>query len=358
MATITVLIVEQDERYVDKLAMKFLEEMKDDISLEIITDMEYLKEYAATPRKVDVLLINENCITEDISKQNIRLKIILRETEQTPSEQGRDQQNIFSICKYSNLQEIYYRVQGKIRNTFTAYGNAVRKKDSSLLMVYSPIGGSGRTSVAMGICSALSEAGKKVLYVNVETIQNFQSFLNDKKVMENGFERHLSMHENGLLSYLHGGIGNEGFDYLRPTRYSTLSYGIKPDDYLYFFDRLLEAGFYEYVVVDTQAALDAFTCALMEKSDKVLLVAEQDALSVYKMERLLENIDYTDTDKFLFLCNKYRSEEDNHLLSAAILGKCTITEYIDYDEMLEQIGNLYNIRRNQMLHSTAYLLIG
>lgn len=352
MAVLSMLLVDADERYVERMAMKFLEGMEDEIQLEIITDMNYLKEYAATPRKIDVLIINEGCITEDIAKQNIKLTIVLKEEETFEEQKG-----AYGIYRYSNLQEIYYKVQGKMNHTFAESDNVDRKQDTNLILVYSPIGGSGKTTVAMGVSLALSQMGKKVLYVNAETIQNFQSFLNDKQYISNGFERHLAIHEDGLLSYLNGAVGTEEFDYIRPTRHSTLSYGIKQEDYLYFFDKLIPARFYDCVVVDVASTLDTFTCAMMEKSNRVMIVLNQSALATYKAERLLENIDYSDHNKFIFICNKYKNIEDNHLLTSDLLGKCTITEYVDYDQMLEQVGSISNINRMHLLKSTAYLLV-
>lgn len=352
MAAITMLIVGQDIRYIEKLSLTFLEGLKDEVDLEVITDMDYFKEYAAVPRKIDVLIINENFISDDIMKQNIKLTVLLR-----TQEHFLEKENTFSIYKFTPLQEIYYKILGKINNIFTWYDDNRNEVETSLVMVYSPIGGSGKTTVAMALSAVLSELGKKVLYLNTETIQNFQSFLDCKDCIANGFERKIAMHDENLMSNFRGAVGTEGFDYVKPMRYSTVSYGIKPENYLYFIDRLTGMNFYEYIILEVPTAFDEYTSTLMEKSSAVITVLNQDSQAVYKAEKFLENIDYTDSNKFKFVCNKYKYKDDNHILKSNILSKCTVTEYVDYDSMLEQVGNLYNIKKNNILKSTAYLMI-
>lgn len=352
MAAITMLIVGQDIRYIEKLSLIFLEGLGDEVDLEVITDMEYFRQYAAEPRKIDVLIINEQCVIEDIKKQNIKLTVLLRMQENFV-----DTPDSLSIYKFSPLQEIYYKIIGRINNTFTQYNDNRNSIETNLIMVYSPIGGSGKTTIAMGLCSTLSELGKKVLYINAETIQSFQSFLDGKECIENGFERKIAMHDENLLSNFKGAVATEGFDYVKPMKYATVSYGIKPENYLYFIDKLSQIKLYEYIILDVPSVFDIFTSTLMERSDNVITVLNQDSQSVYKAERFLENIDYSDVNKFKFVCNRYKEKEDNHIITSNMLSKCTVTEYIAYDSMLEQVGNLYNIKKSNMLKSTAYLLI-
>lgn len=352
MAEISVLIVEPDVRYVDQIALKLLEEMESEIRLEVITDKNYYKEYMLSPRMIDVIIINETCIDESIKRQkNIKLAIILNENENNV-------RGIDCIYKYSNLQEIFYKIQGRMKSTFKQLQDESKKTESSLIMVYSPIGGSGKTTTALGLSSSLAELGRKVLYLNVETVQNFQYFLSDKGYIDNGFERLLSVKGEGLLAHLNGAIGTQGFDYVRPIKYSTLSYGIKDEDYLFFIKYLMESKMYEFVILDVPSDMSEFVSNLMTMSNKVIIVSNQDEYAVHKIQRLLDNIDFSNSNKFLFVCNKFNKDEENCLFRNSIMGKkLTITEYIDYDNGLEKRCDADYIHNKQIMKSTGFLLI-
>lgn len=60
-----------------------------------------------------------------------------------------------------------------------------------MIMVYSPVGGVGKTSVALSLCYQLSLLNKNVLYINVGDIQNHPFYLNKEGYVENSFERML-----------------------------------------------------------------------------------------------------------------------------------------------------------------------
>ena len=61
----------------------------------------------------------------------------------------------------------------------------------------------------------------------------------------------------------------------------------------------------------------------------MIIVVLQDSYSVYKTEFLVRNIDCRDTEKFVFVCNKFRRDTDNDYLSSTIGQQFILTEYVE-----------------------------
>ena len=85
-------------------------------------------------------------------------------------------------------------------------------------------------------------------------------------------------------------------------------------------------------------------------------VLQQDALSVYKTEEFLKNIDYSDDEKMLWICNNYEENHENRILGSEILQNCSIAEYVGKENMNGASITLENIRRSNLFQATAYLL--
>ena len=91
---------------------------------------------------------------------------------------------------------------------------------------------------------------------------------------------------------------------------------------------------------------------LIEQSDKMAVICMQTEDSAYKLERFLSNMNWQE-DQWVFVCNRYKKEEENYLSNQASLGMYTITEYVDETEFsltLEQI------RRQGYFQTTAYVM--
>jgi len=64
----------------------------------------------------------------------------------------------------------------------------------------------------------------------------------------------------------------------------------------------------------------------------------------------LRNIDCSDNERFVFVCNKYKQNKENYLLNGYLSNSCRISEYIeDWSENSESeegfIANNRNIQK-------------
>ena len=318
---LSIVLCDEDERYLVPLELKFTEEFGEKAEIIVITDKEYLKSFFSTPQNIDVLIINEDLYDEEYEKQDISNVFLLSEVDNSMQTENMILKRIY---KYTSVKQIYNDVVNNMSSeTLKTIGDR-ENNETEFIMVYSPSGGSGNTLVSMGIAGALSKCNKRVLFISTEVLQGFNYYLSNNEYISNNFEKHLHNHSENIVEVLKGAIRKECFDYLLPFRQATNSYNIKLDDYRYLLESLRKSGDYDYIVVDTSCELSNSKTKLMSFCHKVIVVTMQNKVSTAKLERLINNIDCSDRNKFMFICNKYMDSEVNYLIKNPATNAITI----------------------------------
>ena len=323
MDKINVMLIDTDEKYLIPIELKLIEMLGDKIDLNVITDLEYLNKYFTLPRKIDILVIRESLYNIDFQKHNIVNTFVLSENLQ--EQEATQNLNVHFIYKYTSVKEIYNEI---INKSVMEVSN--EKKKTKVVMIYSPSGGVGKTTVSMGLAKVLNDSYKKVIYINTESIQNFNFLLQTSEYCQLGFEKYISNNDENIMTYLNDAIGCYGFDYLLPFKQSLSSLNITLNNFKYLIEKIKESGLYEYIIVDTSNELTADKSMLMGYCDKVIILTTQDESSALKLNSLKYNIDCSNENKFITICNKYKENEDNYLIKEEVITGCNINEYIEF----------------------------
>lgn len=342
-----IVIVDTDEEYIAPLEYKLLEEWDGKAEIEIITQLKYFHDFFSQPRNIFLLVVNEFLYNEKIQKQNCSHVFVLRESE-SESFQAADDKKKKYLYKYSSLKEIYAEIMKDIRISM----EQLPVEKTRLYAVYSTCGGSGKTIAALGISSALSDLGKRVLYINTESLQDFNYYLEDKSNAAPSFSYALAANANDIAVRVLPELGREGFDFLRPFEKSPLSYQIREEHYLHLVERLKSMKKYDAIVLELSRDLSREKLQVMEKADKILNICTQTEDSAYKIEKLLSNINWKE-EQWFFLCNRYKPTDENYLSNQVSLGMYTVTEYIEEKDMPL---SLETVRQQGLFDTTAYLL--
>lgn len=337
-----VFMADEDLSYLSKLELMLLREYGDQIELHLITDSDYLEELFRTSQKIDVLVIAENFWKEEYRKQGISRVFFLTETEEpTKIEPG-----VTNIYKYSSVQNVVHTINVVLRHLIKGTVDSIEKK---IVMVYSPQGGCGKTTLAVGTAKALFQLGNKVLYIDAESLQTFL----EKNKEDSWASRSLiSALYTGRFSkeILESNIVKGDIEYLMPMQYSLLSNGIRDMNYISLIHSAKELLVYDYIIVDTSSDFNDFKAQLIAMSDQVIIPCLQDIQGAVKMEAMLRNINVSDKKKYIFVCNKFRIGEENKLVDTAIWQM--INYKIPYRNQGEQSGN-----SDTMYMEVAYSLI-
>jgi cellulose biosynthesis protein BcsQ len=342
---IRVLLVDTDEKYLMPLERKFIDGFKGNADINVITDKEFLHTFFAAPQKLDILVINQDLYDQSFERHDIANVFFL--TEQMTEDSSTGNLNNNCIYKYTSVKEIFNEVINNSTSITTA-----DSQQTQVIFVYSPIGGVGCTSVAMALSAALTRSYKKVLFMSMDSLQTFGFLLPDCGCLPSEVETQMISGNEHVYDAIKSGIFKGDFDYLPPFRLSLPALNITPAHYLNLLNSIKSAGEYDYVVLDSDSSFSPDMSKLMSYANFVVIVSGQDDVSAYKLARLLANIDCSDENKFLFVCNRYRNAKENALTSNSMLRAVKISAYLDYldsDKVLEQLAVNRNVQKLAMM---------
>lgn len=326
-----VILADTDEKYLAPLEMKFLDELNDRIDLEIITDKKYYEKYFSYSQKADVLLVSEELYSHDLQKQNSILNIFVL-TEHHDRSATYDS-GVINIFKYTSIKEIYNQIMA-ISQVETV---AQKAKETTVILVYSPSGGVGKTTLALGMCSYFTQSYKKTLYVNAERINTFQHRMRNRAVISNDAVAELSNVNEDMFGRIRHAVRTEKFDYLPPFGAALSSINLDFSMYEELVKSAKGTKEYDIIVIDTDSVFDSAKASLIALANRVILVLDQSGSSVFSMNVLMKNMSCNDSEKYHFVCNKYDDEKASALDEMGAKPKFTVNEYVEY---MEDIGSM------------------
>ncbi len=328
-----IIIADTDVNYIQSLQLKFIEEFFEKIDLEIITERKYFDELFSVPQKAEILVVSEDLYESSLQRHNISKVFLMVEQDEND---GTEELNVDKIFKYSSIKEIFNRIfakAGKVLNI-----DNIGKQKPQIITVTSACGGVGKTTIAMGLSSCLSKSYKKVLYLNTDFIQSFLHLLKDKTpIRGNQVYMELIKNEASIYHEVSHLIRKEIFDYLPPLKAAAISLGIKREVYLNIAELAKRAGDYDFIIVDTDSNFDEFKTKLLDKSDKVVVVLDKRENTIRSTLDLIENISDINQEKYSFICNCIKSEEEKDKVVREVSNQFQINEFIEktnsYEEM-------------------------
>lgn len=325
-----IVIADTDINYILPLQLKFVEEFGDDIDLEIISDKGYFQTLFSTPQELGILIVSEELY--DISLQRHFIGSLFLMTEQEPEEKP-DASPICRLYKYSSIKEIFMEITGAAAAVLA--GKKVVKTEPKILLVTSASGGTGKTTVAIGICESLTKAQKRALYINADRLQSFQYRMEDGSSLPGNIR--LQESSEDVYADIRNEIRREDFSYVPAFRAPLMSLGIGYG----IFSRLAlsakKSGEYDFIVVDADPAFDEYKTQLMSIADRVVIVVRPTESALAAANRLAASVNDVKSEKYLFVCNDYVKEDG--MTSPLAPVRFTISEYIEPIENCEQMKN-------------------
>lgn len=347
MSSSTIILADVDEKLIAPLELKFVEEIssKADAQLEIITDVNYFNEYFSSSKVADILIVGESLYSSELLKHNIGNIFVLVENSDLThvSEIG-----VTKIFKYTSPNEIYKQVISMSKTDDLIDDN----KQTVVTLIYSPAGGTGKTTVALGLCKALSKSFNRVLYINAQQLNTFQYHLSDVQGIANEAIMELGNTSADLFNRLHPYIKNDGFDYLPAFNMALQSYGFDLSVYLKVAVSAKQTNLYDVIVIDTDCSFDKFKTDLITFADKVIILTEQTNSSVFSINMLLKNISYTNSSKYYFICNKYNELKYSALKSSQF----KVNDYIENIDNCDEL-TLDDLAKQADVQKISYLIM-
>ena len=271
-----VVIADFEEDYVVVLEEKILEEFGDKVELEIITEEHYFQTYFTQQRTVEVLIVGEEFYFSELEKHNIRNIFVLHEKLVDMIEKD---SVVKHIIKYSSANKIYQQVISSNNCLSKLCANKQLSK-TKVIVVYSPVGGVGKTTLALGISAFLARE-YKVLYIAAERMNIFQYHFNAATSIPNSIAMELGESDTELYTKIKNVIETEFLDYFQPFSVALSALNLDCSIYNKIIKNVKEANEYDYIVVDTDTVFDKAKAVMIAKADNVVLVGDDKQKTKY-----------------------------------------------------------------------------
>ena len=352
MAKPRIIIADTDINYIIPLQAKFAEEFPGEIDLEIITEPAYFEQLFASPQKVDVLIVSDQLYSGILRRHNIGYIFVMMEKYE---EGTTDELTINRLFKYTSIREIFNEIVGKSSDVLNV--NIHTKKACQMVLVSSAAGGTGKTTVAMGLAGCLTRNYKKVLYINAERLQTFQYRLENRgSVSAPDVYMRLADPQPSIYQEIRHVIRREEFSYLPPFKAPLMSLGLHYSVYRKIAASAKKTNEYDFIIIDADPVFDEEKTALIGEADKVVIVTRQTEDSVLATDALVSNINGSGSEKYLFVCNDFKKDEENYLTSSDIGIRFQVNEYIGHFPAGEKI-TASKLAHDTGIQKTAFLIM-
>lgn len=243
----------------------------------------------------------------------------------------RDTDQFRYIYKYSNLNDIISDLNYLAGSVAGKKSLARKSSAPELIGFYSISGGTGKSVAAIGTARELSRFhDKKVLYLCFEEMPATELFFQNHAQRRNIgdylyylFEKKncdLCRRPSGFTSADHCGV-----ETFYPTKGRNDLNNLSQEELIHFFKIISDSCRYDYVVLDLKGDLSEATLFLANQCGKIILMQNDDPVSVHKTRKLAAYLGQTGfdglTDRILLTVNRssgaeyYDEEQDDTFYS-------------------------------------------
>ncbi|WP_432408055.1 AAA family ATPase [Wukongibacter sp. M2B1] len=292
MAKLHLIIADMDEYYVESIANYITDNYSQRFQITCITKQNFLSDYFSVNKKeVDILLLSPEWYTDVFPKEMVNTPIILSRGMLDIEMNGWD-----VINKYQKGD----RLVSNIIDCFAErnpdkYCIIDGEKRTKVISVYSPIGGAGKTSIAVGLSVRAACREKTVFYLNLEDIQSTPHFF-DCKTRQNFSNMLYYIKENKKnITLKIEGIRNTDFQhsihYFSPPDNIMDLNETSPDEIKSLLHQLKISNNYDLIVIDMSSNIDDRNISILKESDQIVLINQHDSLAMMKIDLFLKELE-------------------------------------------------------------------
>ncbi len=291
------LIIVTKEREYAELFYDGAASKRDLVDIDICTSYEKLDAMLQQGR-YDVVLAERDAV-DYVDPSRVKLILLLWNQKQGMSEYV---QEMPMVKKYQRISGILSDVQGQYAKVAPEHFGASDK--GRITAVWSPAGGTGKTSVALASAVRSALNGRKTTYLDLEYFSGTEAlFERSGKSLSTVFTQ-LSGNLALQMQSIRLEDSNTNVNYFSPpSNYDDMN-ELTEEDIL----ALVRAasGSAEELVVDLSSLCDRKNRAIFEVADRILLVVDQSAVAAAKLQQFMNqnSVFHTYLDKITVVANK------------------------------------------------------
>lgn len=355
MIRLNMVILDKDTMFLNQLS-RYLLDKTDKFTISSFSDIEKFREYC-NGSGIDLILFSEDYL-DDIDMNLSATKILMAEGFKNAGE------GYFVINKYQKAENFLKNIL-MIYAENTGNNNAMLSSDKNSFFIafYSPVGGSGKTTLAIALAKALAEGGAKVLYLNMERISSAAGIFNDNS--DKSFSEILlaakSNNENIQLKILKNILqdNESGICYINPPESAVEYSEMTDEEIMKILNELKGMSEFDYVIIDFLGEFNKRVFNILDICKKIVFTTVPGELANQKVKLFIKEmkmLGYSKNflKKTVLVFNRVRSGESNDFAENDIRNMSIeenemysdINGILKSNEYNEDIGRLIALMRD------------
>ena len=311
------VLADSDLDYINNLMNYISQNYSHKFNVISFTEYRFLEEYINKNNKIDILFISPDFYKEDVLMRNGTVLMFLSQGNDT------NINNVPAIRKYQSADKICSEIVKIFENSGETKQSVEDNKSTKVFTVFSPVGGIGKTTIALSLAYNLSQKGKSVLYISLEKIQSHLVYFNNKESKYNLSDLIFAVkqRDDSIDEILNKGAIKDkdtGIFYFNDTESLLDIEDLSGDDIGELLEVIDKSNLFQFVIFDLSASMNTKYNNLFKNSNKVIIPIGQDAKTIYLIDSFINQLD--EYDNFFFVQNKVK-EEKNKLMPKVILSK-------------------------------------
>lgn len=344
MAKINIVIADSDELYLNHLTNYLIEHMNTFEVCSFTTKDNLIKYVGDKSNKIDIIAFTEDLMDGTISVANAPAKILLSDGSFTELEEFETVNKYQKAEKFINdILMIYAEKTGRVEAVSTG------DKETKLVGFFSPVGGCGKTTLALAAAYALASQGKRVFYLNAEKLNSTYNILNESSegslsdlyltVKTKGANIGLRIIANKYTDE------NTNISYINPAESSLEINELTLDELKKLLKEFEQLGEFDTVIVDFDSEFGKEKIDILKCMDKIIIPFTSEGLSLAKTGLFIKELGMYDelreiADKSAFVLNKSNAQSISALQSCGALGNCEIRANIPLTPVFADVKDL------------------
>lgn len=281
-------ILDSNVFYIKRLIEYFSSHYAEEVEIFAFSNSDKLADHLSQA-KLDVILSDEELLPEDFSIS--RSTVLAYLSDSMDIKTIRD---LPAVCKYQKAEQLY-------RDVLNLYAELDRRTSYRMSDHVCPVllfmgvsGGAGTTTVAAACALNLTNIGFKVLYLNLEDNGVISDIFSDEGQMtlSDVLYSIKSNHQNLALK-LESMVRKDrsGVFFYEPFAVTLDANEMTDSDLKELLTSITQYGLFDFIIVDTGAAISRKRDLLIQFASRVFLVGEGSAVSNKKLRRILQELE-------------------------------------------------------------------
>lgn len=312
MAKLLFVMVDENEKYLEKVSFFLTREFGHRFSVEVYTSIDRFKEKYPHPEDVSMVFVDASVLDDGLISKGYNVGVL--HSGHLPEE----------YKSYGNVNKFLPgdALGAAMMNCFIdskpdVVVAATGKKNSTIIATFSPIGGIGKTTITAALGREIAKRDKSVLYLSLEEFPSYEIFF-DNTAENSVTELFYFASERSTNLGLKVDMNKKkddltGIHYFAPPKSYLDVNAMTVEDVDFLIDSIEGAKIFDYILLDISPKMDEKTLQLLEKSDKVILLGGYRPNEIIKIQRFVEDLDRLEKrnnlkvrDKIHFVVNKLK----------------------------------------------------